>query len=160
MSIRSIGYDSDRSDSVICYFMRTILQLQAHGVEHLPLANTLSEPCRTFLDTAMRIFLDSPFPELARLLLDAEYNALLSRGPVTVETALSLQLIKELAWHIHYDEDYYSYLLATENIWGNAAIEYASLTFYPNLPEDIKRKYCINDLIANIPEAMFRPDDY
>ena len=32
---------------------------------------------------------------------------------------MSLRLIKELSWHIHYDKDFYGYLLSTENLWGN-----------------------------------------
>lgn len=108
----------------------------------------------------MRVFLDSPCPELARLILDAEYDAAVSRRQVSTETALGLQLIKEFTWHIHYDEEYYSYLLSTENIWGNTALEYANLTFYPNLPEEIQCKHRIHDLIAIIPENMFRLDDY
>mgnify|MGYP000014809318 FL=1 len=160
MSVRSLGYDSEDLDRIICYFMRMVLQLQKFGVENLPLKNTLVEPYKTFLDTAIGVFLDSPDPELARLILEAEYDATISHGQVSTETALGLQLIKEFTWHIHYDEDYYNYLLSTENIWGNTAIEYASLTFYPNLPEEIKCKHHIHDLIAIIPEKMFRLDDY
>lgn len=160
MSIRSLGYDSEDLDQIVCYFMRTILQLQKFGIENLPLKNMLVEPYKTFLDTAMRVFLDSPCLELARLILEAEYDAVISSGQLSTETALGLQLIKEFTWHIHYDADYYSYLLSTENIWGNTALEYANLTFYPNLPEEIQRKHRIHDLIASIPEKMFRLDDY
>ncbi len=160
MSIRSLGYDSENLDPIICYFMRTVLQTQTFGVENLPVKNTLVEPYKSFLDAAMGIFLDGCAPELARLLLEAEHDAVLSRGPVSAETALGLRLIKEFTWHIRYDEDCYGYLLATENIWGNRAMEYASLTFYPNLPEEIKSKYRIQPLIEHIPEKMVRLDDY
>ena len=160
MSVRSLGYDSEALDHIICYFMRTVLRLQKSGIENLPLKNTLDEPYQAFLDTAISIFLDSPNPELARLILEAEYDAAISCGQISAETALGLQLIKEFTWHVHYDEDNYSYLLSTENIWGNTALEYANLTFYPNLPEEIKCKYRIHDLIAIIPEKMFRLDDY
>lgn len=160
MHIRSLGYDSKNLDSIICYFMRTVLQVQKFGVENLPLENTLDEPYKTFLDTAMQIFLASPVPELARLILEAEYDAVLSGGQISTETAIGLQLMKEFTWHIHYGEDPYGYILSTENIWGNDTIEYASFTFYPNLPEDIKSKYHIQDLIQNIPEKMFRLEDY
>ncbi len=34
------------------------------------------------------------------------------------------------------------------------------LTFYPNLPEEIKEKYQINDLIKYMPKEAFRLDDY
>lgn len=160
MSVRSLGYDSEQLDHIICYFMRMILQLQEFGIENLPLKNTLAEPYKTFLDTAIGVFLVSPNPELARLILEAEYDAMISCGQVSTETALGLQLIKAFTWHIHYDPDYYNYLLLTENIWGNMALEYAHLTFYPNLPEEIKRKYQIQDFIAIIPEKMFRLGDY
>lgn len=160
MGIRSLGYDSRALDDIICYFMRTALRYQKSGVEHLPVKNTLAEPYRGFVDTAMGVFLNAPLPELARLILDAEYDALLSRGPVSPETAMGLRLIKELTWHIHYDDACYSYLLATENIWGNTALEYATFTFYPNLPAEVRRKYHIDELIAHVPEKLFRPDDY
>lgn len=73
---------------------------------------------------------------------------------------MGLQLIKELSWHIHYDEDYYCYLFSTDNLWGNTALKYASFTFYPNLPEDIKEKYQISDLIKYIPQEKFKTEDY
>lgn len=160
MSIRSLGYDSKNIDPIICYFMKTILRYQKSGMENLPLENTLDAPCRAFLDTSMQIFSEARSPELSRLLLEAEYDSILSCGAVSVETALGLQLIKELSWHIRYDDDCCGYLLSTENIWGNAATEYASFTFYPNLPEDLKDKYHIGDLIEQIPEEMFRLSDY
>lgn len=101
MSIRNLGYDSENLDSIICYFMGTVLQCQKFGVENLPLENKLDEPYKTFLDTAMQIFLASPVPALARLILEAEYDAILSCGGIPTETAIGLQLIKEFTWHIH-----------------------------------------------------------
>lgn len=160
MSIRSLGYDSEDLDRIVCYFMRTILHLQKSGVEDLPLENDLPAPYKAFLDTAMELFLHSPLPELARLLLDAEYDALLSKGEFSAEACLGLGFIKECAWHIHYDEDYYGWLLSTENIWSNPALQYASRTFYPNLPEEIKSKYHIHELLESIPDEMFRLDDF
>lgn len=140
--------------------MRTILRLQNSGIENLPLENNFKEPFKTFLDIAIGMIIDGQPPELSRLILDSEYDAIVSRGQLNAETALSLQIIKELSFHIHYDEDYYGYLLATGNLWGNTALAYASLTFYPNLPEAIKEKYQIYDLIKRIPQEMFRLDDY
>ncbi len=58
------------------------------------------------------------------------------------------------------DVDYYGYLLSTENLWGNEVFEYASRTFYPNLPEEVKEKYRIHDLIKYIPKEAFKLDDY
>ncbi len=142
MSVRSDGYDSETLDRIFCYFMRTILHLQESGIENIPLENEFQAPYKEFLDRAMDIvFQISPAPELARLLLDTEYDTVLNHQKLPREEVLGLQLIKELAWHIHYDEDYYGYLFSTENIWGNTACQYASLTFYPNLPEEIKNKY-------------------
>ena len=160
MRVQNFGYDRGSFDAIFCYFMRTVLYLQDSKVESLPLANSLTYPCKTFLDTAMKVLLDSPLPDRLRLILEEEYYKVLERGKITVETAVELQLIKEMVWHIRYDKDYYHYLLSTENLWGNIAIEYASLTFYPNLPEEIKCEYHISELINHIPEDMFRLDDY
>ena len=77
-----------------------------------------------------------------------------------METVLQLQVIKELAWHIHCGEDYYGYLLSIENLWGNDASEYASRTFYPNLPKEIQDRYHITDLIKYIPPEVFRLDNF
>ncbi|HIV61331.1 MAG TPA: hypothetical protein H9746_00530 [Candidatus Butyricicoccus avistercoris] len=143
MSVRSLGYDSENLDTIICYFMKTILELEKNGVLNLPLENTLVEPYKTFLDTAMEIFMRSPSPELAHLILDAEYDCILSNGHFSTETILGLKLIKEFTFHIHYDADYYEYFLATENMWGLDAIEFAHLNFYPYLSEDIKSKHHI-----------------
>lgn len=160
MSVRSLGYDNEEMDKIFCYFMRVVLHLQKSGVEDLPLENNLPAPYKSFLDTAMEIFLQSPRPELARLLLEAEHSAFLGNSKISHEAYLGLQVIKELAWHVHYDDDYYGYLLSTENIWGNSALEYATLTFYPNLPEQIKCKYQVHELIQNVPTEMFQLDNY
>lgn len=161
MSVRSLGYDTENLDKIFCYFMRTILHLQKTGIENLPLKNNLPMPFQTFLDTAMRIFLSAGSPELARLILEAEYSVFIAKNEeISVEITVGLQVIKELTWHIYYDRDYYGYLLSLENIWGNDAIAYAVRTFYPNLPEDIKDKYHINELIQEVPLNMFQSDDF
>lgn len=89
-----------------------------------------------------------------------EYDAILNNGKVCREMILGLRLIRELSWHIHYDKDYYGYLLSTANLWGNEVFEYASRTFYPNLPNEVKEKYQIHDLIRYMPKDAFRLDDY
>ena len=94
MGVRSIGYDSENLDTIICYFMKTIIELEQNGVLNLPLKNTLDEPYKTFLDTAMEIFMRSPSPELAYLILDAEYDCTLNNGHFFTETILGLKLIK------------------------------------------------------------------
>lgn len=159
MSIRSLGYDSEQLDLIFLYFMRTALRVWKSGVERLPVTNNLPAPWKSLLDAAMGIFLSATGPEIGRPLLEAEHAAAMSRGPLSVETALGMELIKDLTWHIRYDEDPFGYLLATENLWGNDALEYASLTLYPSLPEDLQEKYHIRDLIACIPPEKFRLED-
>ena len=158
-SIKS-RYSNEILDRIFRYFMRMVLHLQNSGIEKLPLENDFEEPLKSFMDTAVDLIIDGQPPEIASLILGAEYDAILSRAAISTKTAMSLRLIKELSWHIHYDEDYYGYLLSTENLWGNGVSEYACRTFYPNLPEEIKERYQIRDLIKYIPKEAFRLDDY
>ena len=158
-SIKS-RYSNKDLDSIFRYFMRIVLHLQNSGIEKLPLENDFEEPLKSFMDIAVDLIIDGQPPEIASLILDAEYDAILSGAAASVKTAMSLRLIKELSWHIHYDQDYYGYLLSAENLWGNEVSEYASRTFYPNLPEEIKEKYQINDIIKYIPQDAFRLEDY
>ncbi len=158
-SIRS-KYGNENLDKIFLYFMRTILHMQNHGIEKLPLYNDFEEPLKSYIQVAMDLILDGQPPETASLILDAEYGAILSSGQVRTETALNLLLIKELSCHIHYDEDCCGYLLSTVNLWGNEVFAYASKTFYPNLPEEIKKKYHIYELIKYMPPDAFRLDDY
>lgn len=159
MSIKS-RYNNGVLDRIFRYFMRMVLHLQNSGIEKLPLENDFEEPLKSFIDIAVDLITDGQPPEIASLILDAEYDAILSGTSVSVKTAISMRLIKELSWHIHYDEDYYGYLLSTENLWGNEVSEYASRTFYPNIPEEIKERYQIYDLIKYMPKEAFRLDDY
>ena len=158
-SIKS-RYSHEILDRIFRYFMRIVLHLQNSGIENLPLQNDFEEPLKSFIDIAVDLIIDGQPPGIASLIMDAEYDAILSRTSVSVKTAISMRLIKELSWHIHYDEDYYGYLLSTVNLWGNEVFEYASQTFYPNLPEEIKERYQIHDLIKYIPKEAFRLDDY
>ena len=158
-SIKS-RYGNEILDRIFRYFMRIVLHLQNSGIEDLPLENDFEEPLKSYMDIAVDLIIDGQPPEIARLILEAEYDAVLSGVSVSTKTAMSLRLIKELSWHIHYDDDYYGYLLSTENLWGNEVSEYASRTFYPNLPEEIKEKYQIHDLIKYIPKEAFRLEDY
>lgn len=159
VSIKS-RYSNEVLDRIFRYFMRMILHLQESGIEQLPLENDFEEPLKSFIDVAVDLIIDGQPPEISDLILNAEYDVVLSGDRVSIKTAMNLRLIKELSWHIHYDEDYYGYLLSTENLWGNGVSEYASRIFYPNLPEEIKEKYQINDLIKYIPKEAFRLDDY
>ena len=158
-SIKS-RYANEILDSIFRYFMRMVLHLQNSGIEKLPLENDFEEPLKSYMDIAVDLIIDGQPPEIASLVLDAEYDAILSGTAVSVKTALSLRLIKELSWHIHYDEDYYGYLLSTVNLWGNEVFQYAARTFYPNLPEEIKERYQIHDLIKYMPQEAFRLYDY
>ena len=158
-SIKS-RYSNEILDRIFRYFMRMVLHLQNSGIEKLPLENDFEEPLKSYMDIAVDLIIDGQPPEIASLILDAEYDSILSETAVSAKTALSLRLIKELSWHIHYDEDYYGYLLSTVNLWGNEVFEYASRTFYPNLPEEIKEKYQIHDLIKYMSQDAFRLDDY
>lgn len=158
-SIRN-RYSNETSDRVFQYFMRLILHLQNSGIEKLPLENNFEEPVKSFLDIAIDLIIDGQTPETAGVILDMEYDAILNNGKVCREMILGLRLIRELSWHIHYDKDYYGYLLSTANLWGNEVFEYASRTFYPNLPNEVKEKYQIHDLIRYMPKDAFRLDDY
>ena len=158
-SIRSI-YSNEVLNRIFCYFMRTVLHLQDSGIEKLPLENDFEEPLKSYIDIAVDLIIDGQPAEISSLILDAEYDAILSGKAVSVKTVMSLRLIRELSWHIHYDEDYYGYLLSTVNLWGNEVFEYASRTFYLNPSEEIKERYQIHDLINDIPKELFRLEDY
>ncbi len=149
-------YGSDMLDEIILYFMRTILHLQESGIENLPLANSFCGPVKGFLNLAIELIVDGQPSEISVLILDTEYDMILRQKEITKETVLGLRMIRELSWHIHYDEDYYGYILMTDNLWGNRVFEYASRTFYPNLPDEIKDKYHIYDLIKYMPQELFR----
>lgn len=160
MSVRSLGYDNDDLDDIIRYFMKTILNLQKTGIEKLPLENDFQEPLKSFLACAMQLLIDGQLPEISRIILDSEYDLILNHGKLDIETIVNLKMIQELSWHIHFDDNYYDYILSTGNLWGNAALEYATLTFYPNLPAEIKEKHNIAELIKYVPKERFRLDDY
>ncbi|MDE7132099.1 MAG: hypothetical protein K2O65_09925 [Lachnospiraceae bacterium] len=153
-------YQSNVSDDIILYFMRTILHLQKSGIEDLPLEQSFSKPINDFLNLAMELIIDGQPPEVSTLILDTEYDMILHKEEITSEIVLGLRLIMKLSWHIHYDEDSYEYILMTGDLWGNRVSEYAARTFYPNLPDVIKDKYHIHDLIKYMPQEMFKLEDY
>ncbi len=153
-------YQSNVSDDIILYFMRTILHLQKSGIEDLPLEQSFPKPINDFLNLAMELIIDGQPSEVSTLILDTEYDMILHKEEITSEIVLGLRMIRELSWHIHYDEDYYEYIFMTENLWGNRVSEYAARTFYPNLPDEIKDKYHIHDLIKYMPPEMFKLEDY
>ncbi len=147
-------------EKLIIYFMKTILRLQESGIERLPLENKFSEPIKGFLDLAMELMIGGEPEETAELALKSEYDFILKNFDCDVRTILCLNIIQKLSCHIHYDKDYYGYILSIGNLWGNSVFVYASQTFYINMPEECKEKYSINDLIKYIPKELLRPDDY
>lgn len=153
-------YSNELLDEIFIYFMRTILHLQKNGIEDLPLENQFPEPVKAYLDFAMELLIDGQMPEIAGLLLQTEYDLILAKQDYDREIILNLHIIRELSLHLHYDTDYYGYLLSLGNLWGNRVSEYASRTFYQNLPEDLKEKYQIHALIQYLPKKMQEPDNY
>lgn len=161
MSIRSLKRDNETLDQICVYFMRTILHLQKSGIEDLPLPHNLPEPFGSFLDASMDIFMQSPVPELARLLYETEYSARLSQNPMDAQTVLGLQVIKEVLFSLrYYQEDFYGYFLTTEELWGHTALEYAWRTFIPNLPPEIQARYGYAEVLETLPKDRFRLDDF
>jgi len=160
MSTIKQRYSNEVLDEIICYFMKTILRLQNSGIEKLPIENHFMQPVKSYLELAVELIIDGQPVEISELILDTEYDAILVGGGVDTKTLLVLRMIGELSKHIHYDDDYYGYMLSTTNLWGNRVFEYATKTFYPNLPDEFKVKYKISELISYIPQQMFQLDDY
>ena len=150
-------------DLIFIYFMRTMLHLYKSGIEHLPLENPLErEPLRSFLDAAMTAVLNCLPPQLGRMVLESEREAILSQGPVTAEDALQLRFIQELALSLQ-NRDFalfYDLFLSSQEWWGQPAMEYAALTFYPNLPAEVREQYHIENPIEDMKPEMLRSDDY
>ena len=153
-------YSSEVLDETICYFMKTILRLQNSGIEKLPIENQFEKPIKNYLQLAVELIIDGQPIEISDLILDTEYDVILASRNVGTNTLLVLRTIKELSKHIHYDNDYYGYIISTTNLWGNKVFEYAAKTFYPNVPDEFKEKYGINELIKNIPQEMFQLENY
>ena len=85
-------------DQIFIYFMRTALRIQKEGIVRLPLPNPLErEPLRCFLDDAVNALLNCLPPQLGRMVLESQREALLSQGPLTAEDVLRLRFIQELA---------------------------------------------------------------
>lgn len=150
-------------DLIFIYFMRTALHLYKSGIERLPLENPLDrEPLRSFLDSAVDAVLDCLPPDLGRMVLESKREAILSQGPLTAEDALRLRFIQELALSLQgRDLDrFYDLFLSSQEWWGEPAMEYAALTFYPNLPPEVREKYSIENPMETMRPEALRPDDY
>lgn len=154
MSTIKQRYSNEVLDEIICYFMKTILRLQSSGIENLPIENHFMQPVKNYLELAVELLMDGQPLEISEIILDIEYDKILVYGGGDTKTLLVLQMIRELSKHIHYDEDYYGYILSTDNLWGNKVFEYAAKTFYPNIPDEFKIKYKINELISHIPQEI------
>ena len=150
-------------DQIFIYFMRTALRIQKEGIVRLPLPNPLErEPLRCFLDDAVNALLNCLPPQLGRMVLESQREALLSQGPLTAEDVLRLRFIQELALSLQGRdmEDFYSLFLSTQEWWGQAAMEYAALTFYPNLSPEVRERHCVEIPIETMAPERLRPDHY
>lgn len=96
MTVRSISYDCEITDQVFCYFMRCLIHIQKNEVAALPLENSFQPPLHRMIDVSAELMGCSPLPEVAELILDAEYDHLISHEHLPVEIILALQLIKNL----------------------------------------------------------------
>lgn len=154
-------FGSDELDRIFIYFMRTILRMEKKGITALPVENDLrAEPSRSYLDLAVRMITDAQPPEVARMILESQYDFIVSNSQLTEAVAMQMLLIEELSLHVHYDKDPSAFLLSTGNLWGNAANEFACRTFYPNFSGEWQREHYVFEVMQNIPEGMLRRDDY
>lgn len=154
-------YGSEELDRIFRYFMRTVLRMEKKGLLALPVENDLrGEPLRSYLDLAMTLFLDAQPQQVARPILESQYDFIVTNSRLSAETAMEMWLIRELSLHIHFDPDPYGFLLSTGNLWGDLADRFACLTFYPNMPPDLQRAYGVDEAAAHIPAEMLRLDDY
>lgn len=153
-------YSGEKLDEIFIYFMKTILNLQESGIEKLPLENIFQDPIKGYINLAIALILEGEVEAVSELIMKTEYDHILKKYDCDEHTILSLNVIWKLSSHIHYDDDYYSYILSLENIWGDKVTEYASKTFYINIPDEYRDKYKINDLIKYIPIEIMQPKDY
>lgn len=152
-------YGSEELDGIFMYFMRTALRLQKTGVEDLPIPFEGREPVKNFLELAVKLLIEGATPSDTDLILQTEYNFLLSTHP-DKSILLALHLIKTLSEHMHYDRNCFDYLLTTSNLWQDRANQYAYQTFFPNLAEDVQKRIGYDQVRAHLPEEMIKPEDY
>lgn len=147
-------------DEIIIYFMKTILHLQESGIEKLPLEYKFQEPIKSYIKLSVDLIMEGELETVTDLIMRTEYDHILKKYDCDTQVMLCLNVIRTLSSHIHYDTDYYHYILSLENIWGNNVFEYASKTFYINIPDEYRDKYKINELIKHIPFEMMQPHNY
>lgn len=154
-------YGGEALDRIFRYFMRTIIRMEKVGMWGLPVENDLqTEPCRAYLDLAVRMITDAQPEEVSQPILESQYDFILSHSQLSPKTALQMWLIRELSLHIHYDSDPYEFLFHTGNLWGSLAEEFACRTFYPNMPVKWQKKYGVDEVLVHIPEDFLRLEDY
>lgn len=154
-------FGGEALDQIFRYFMRTVLRMEKKGPLALPVENDLQvEPVRSYLDLAVRMITDAQPQEVARPILESQYDFILGHSQLSPEIALQMWLVRELSLHIHYDRDPYEFLFHTGNLWGNLAEEFACRTFYPNMPAEWQKKYGVDQVLRNIPEGFLRLEDY
>lgn len=154
-------FGCEELDRILIYFMRTVIRMEKSGMLALPVENDIkAEPLGSYLELCMRFMTDAQPEGAARPILESQYDFILRNSKLSKETALEMWLVRELSLHIHYDRDPYEFLFHTGNLWGDAAEEFACRTFYPNMPEDMREKYGVNEVLKHIPKGLLRPEDY
>lgn len=154
-------FGGEELDRLLRYFMRTVIRMEKSGMLALPVENDIKgEPLRSYLELCMRFVMDAQPEEVARPILESQYSFILNNSKLSPDTALEMWLARELSLHIHYDSDPYDFLLRTGNLWGELAEEFATRTFYPNMPADAQKKYGVDEVLRHIPEGFLRPEDY
>lgn len=151
-------YGNPELDQIFCYFMRTALRIQKSGVEELPIAFDAEEPVKRYMRLAMELLIDGQCPEISNLILQSEYDDILKSFDLSLSQIMQLQLIKDISQHIHYDKDCFAYLLSTSGLWQDKANEYATKTFYGNLPSE--KYYQEKEILKYIPEEMLELDNF
>lgn len=154
-------YGSENLDRIFRYFMRTILRMRKKGPLALPVENDLEgEPLRSYLDLAMQFFTDAQPQEVARPILESQYNFILANSKLSADMAMQMWLVMELSLRVHYDDDPCDFLFRTGNLWGGLAEEYAVRTFYPNMDQAWREKHGVDQVLAHVPADFLRPEDY
>lgn len=153
-------YASEMLDDIFIYFMRTALHFAESGIEKLPLEQEFAEPVHSFLNLAIRLMTEGELPETSDVILKSEYDFIAVHQECSMKLLLCLNVVWKVSWHMHYDEDPYSYLLNLGNLWGRRVSEYAAVTFYPNLSLEMQEKYQLTEWVKRMPAHMLRLDDY
>lgn len=168
MNVRK-DYGSKELDKLFVYFMKTILRVQKRGWMQIPIDMSFGEPVDGFLKTAVGLMEDAYTPNLFAFVLQVERAHIAAHHTLTKEQITLLVMIETLSMHIRFDETPSEFMLGDiEGLWYNnvpypgeiSAGEYATKTFYPNLPEDVQKKHRLDELLRTVPPDFLRPDDF